>query len=200
MTPLVIGAATALAALAAAEAPGDGCVATVSELPAATQVDPGDARLEGRHLLVAHKSARRLMLFSRGSLQACWRIGLGFAPEGDKRVEGDGRTPVGWYPTSDKPWSTFDGAIAIHYPNAADAAEGLAAGTINRRQRDVIARASRRGEVPPQRTGMGGAVLIHGGGSASDWTLGCIALEDADLAQLRARLPRSKKTNLLVLE
>lgn len=177
-----------------------GCVASVDELPAASHVDPGDRRLQRRGLLVAHKSARRLMLFDRGQLAGCWRIGLGFAPRGDKEVEGDGKTPVGWYPTSDKPWSAFDDAIAIHYPNADDAGEALRAGRISRRTRDQIREASSRRSVPPQRTTMGGAVLIHGGGSSVDWTLGCIALDDADLADVRTRLPRGMKTDLLVLE
>ena len=203
MTPLVLGAATALAAANAAQvqqARHEGCVESVAELPEAPHVDPSDRRLTRRHLLVAHKSARRLMLFDRGTLTACYRVGLGFSPEGDKKIEGDGKTPVGWYPTSDKPWSVFDGAIAIHYPNVADAEAGLADGTISRRQRDDIVDKSRLRAVPPQRTPMGGAVLIHGGGSSADWTLGCIALEDSDLADLRARMPRSMKTDLLVIE
>ncbi len=203
MTPLVLGAATALAAAHAAEAQharNEGCVASVADLPEAPHVDPGDRRLTQRHLLVAHKSARRLMLFDRGSLAACYRVGLGFSPTGDKKVEGDGKTPVGWYPTSDKPWSVFDGAIAIHYPNVADADAALAEGTISRRLRDDIVDKTRRRAVPPQQSAMGGAVLIHGGGSSADWTLGCIALEDSDLADLRARMPRSMKTDLLVIE
>lgn len=199
MTPLVLGAATALAAAHAAQA-YEGCSASVNELPAASHVDPGDPRLTRRHLLVVHKSARRLMLFEHGRLAACYRVGLGFSPKGDKRVEGDGKTPVGWYPTSDKPWSTFDDAIAIHYPNAVDAEAAVARGTISRRQRDKIVAKSRKRAVSPQRTPMGGAVLIHGGGSSTDWTLGCIALEDSDLADLRAQMPRSMKTDLLVLE
>lgn len=193
------GAATADASPSAVPDPNAGCVATVDELPASASVDFHDRRLNREGLLVAVKSSRRLMLFSRGTLQACWRVGLGFAPTGHKEVEGDGRTPEGWYPTSDKPWSSFDDAIAIHYPNASDAETAWRDGRISRRQRDLVADASSRREVPPQRTPMGGAVLIHGGGSLSDWTLGCIALDEGDLADLRARLPRRMKTDLLVL-
>lgn len=179
--------------------PQAGCLATVDELPASSGVDPHDRRLRRKGLLVAVKSSRRLMLFSDGRLEACWRIGLGFSPVGDKEVEGDGRTPEGWYATSDKPWSTFDDAIAIHYPNAEDADAAWRDGKISRRLRDQIREATARRDVPPQHTAMGGAVLIHGGGSSSDWTLGCMALEAGDLTDLRSRLPRRMKTDLLVL-
>jgi hypothetical protein len=192
-------APSATAPSATAEDPNAGCVATVDELPASSGLDPGDRRLRRDGVLVAHKSARRMMLFSGGRLEACWRIGLGFSPTGHKEVEGDGRTPEGWYATSDKPWSSFDDAIAIHYPNAADADDALQGGRISRRQRDLVREATAKRDVPPQRTPMGGAVLIHGGGSSSDWTLGCIALDEVDLADLRARLPRRMKTDLLVL-
>lgn len=193
------GAPTAEASPSVVPDPTAGCVASVDELPASAGLDPHDRRLRREGLLVAVKASRRLMLFSSGTLQACWRVGLGFAPTGHKEIEGDGRTPEGWYATSDKPWSSFDDAIAIHYPNAADADTAWRDGRISRRQRDLVAEASSRRELPPQRTPMGGAVLIHGGGSQSDWTLGCIALDEGDLADLRARLPRRMKTDLLVL-
>jgi len=153
---------------------------------------------EGR-VLVAHKSAHRMMLYDGGELQACWKIGLGFNPVGHKQVEGDGATPEGWYQTSDKPWSIFDHAIAIHYPATRDAVQARRDGRIGRSQLEKITLASRKGAVPPQRTPMGGAVLIHGGGNSSDWTLGCIAMDDDDLLDLRGRLSRRMRTKLLVL-
>src|SRR5205085_12471896 len=121
----------------------------------------------------------------------CYRVALGFAPEGHKQVQGDGKTPEGWYRISDKPWSTFDNAIAIHYPNAIDARAAAADGRIGARTRDKILTALDDDKVPPQSTALGGAILIHGGGSSSDWTLGCVALDDADLLELRATLPRA---------
>lgn len=177
-----------------------GCERDVEALPVARGSTARDLRRlrEGR-VLVAHKSARRLMLYEAGGLQACWRMGLGFAPTGHKQVEGDGKTPEGWYPTSDKPWSVFDDAIAIHYPATRDAAEALADHRIRSRQYNVVAASNLRRAVPPQRTPMGGAILIHGGGSSSDWTLGCIALEDQDLGDLRSRLPKGMKTDLLIV-
>ena len=40
-----------------------------------------------------------------------------------------------------------------------------------------------RGE-PAWDTGLGGAIGLHGGGVATDWTLGCIALENAAIEEL----------------
>jgi hypothetical protein len=139
------------------------------------------------------------MLFEHGALRQCFRVGLGFDPQGHKQVEGDGRTPVGWYATSDKPWSSFAGAIAIHYPNAVDARRAHRSGRISRGVRDQIVRATASRRLPPQRTALGGEVLIHAGGAGLDWTLGCVALDDDDLEALRASLPAKMRTDLLVL-
>ena len=120
----------------------------------------------------------------------CARVALApGASVGTKEREGDRRTPEGWYRTSDKPTSSFAGAIAVHYPSAEDAARGLAAGLVDAATEAQIRGAEVSGRKPPQATALGGEILIHGGGSTSDWTLGCVALEDADLARLRAALP-----------
>ncbi len=176
---------------------GDECPARVDGLPAGEHV--GDHRLQRGTVIVVMKAARQLMLYRAGELVVCERAALGFAPRGHKERQGDGRTPEGWYRTSDKPWSSFANAIAIHYPNRRDAEAGFAARTITRKQRDLIVAADRARKLPPQTTGLGGAVLIHGGGSNSDWTLGCVALEDEDLLGLRAALGGSMRADLLVL-
>ncbi|MBC8070256.1 MAG: L,D-transpeptidase family protein, partial [Deltaproteobacteria bacterium] len=179
--------------------PPAGCVDRVEDLPRSGAFDPDDRRLRQDGLVVVSKSARRLMLYADGQAIACYRIALGFAPDGHKLVQGDGRTPQGWYRTSDKPWSSFEHAIAIHYPNADDAREAAGDGRIGRRTRDTIVDAVDRGKLPPQATALGGAVLIHGGGSSFDWTLGCVALDDAELVELRGKLPKGMRTNLLIL-
>lgn len=194
--PVVAPAPVATPAAIDDDAPPS-CPARVDALAVGEHV--GDRRLLGARVLVVEKAARRLMLYRRGELALCERVALGFAPTGHKQRQGDGRTPEGWYRTSDKPWSSFHNAIAIHYPNGADARAGLAAGTISRRQHDAIVAADRAGKLPPQSTGLGGAVLIHGGGSSSDWTLGCVALEDEDLVDLRAALAGRMRADLLVL-
>ena len=37
---------------------------------------------------------------------------------------------------------------------------------------------------PPQNTKLGGDIYIHGNGAQSDWTWGCVALENDDMREL----------------
>lgn len=88
---------------------------------------------------------------------------LGFAPDGHKREEGDGRTPEGQYWIDRRnPQSNFHLSIGISYPNAAD-----------------IAAARARGRPP------GGEIFIHGTPSnfigMIDWTVGCIAVSNDEM-------------------
>jgi lipoprotein-anchoring transpeptidase ErfK/SrfK len=38
--------------------------------------------------------------------------------------------------------------------------------------------------MPPQNTKLGGEIYIHGHGAGSDWTWGCVALENEDVKEL----------------
>ena len=180
------------------------CVGHVAQLPG---VDSAEPRLSAAHLLVVRKSSRSVQLFRQGRAvegtgmegKACYKVGLGFAPEGHKQREGDGRTPEGWYRSSDKPWSSFHAAIAVHYPNADDAAAGLADQRISAAVARTITTAVNRREKPPQTTALGGEILLHGGGSSTDWTLGCIALNDPDIDALRALLPKNMRVDVRIL-
>lgn len=174
--------------------------AALADCPGAAAEVGADPRLAASDVLVVWKSIRRIGHYEHGKLAGCRPIALApDAPSGPKRQEGDRRTPEGWYRTSDKPTSSFPLAIAVHYPNAADAAFGRAAGRIDDATTESITYALSRGEKPPQTTALGGEILIHGGGAGTDWTLGCIALETAELAELRARLPADQRTDLLIL-
>ena len=46
-----------------------------------------------------------------------------------------------------------------------------------------------RGERPPWGSFLGGEIYIHGGGAETDWTAGCIALNDADAQTLYDAVP-----------
>lgn len=184
------------------------CVDSVEGLPLPAQIQASDPRLRTDHLIVIRKEARRIQRFHRGQVAtvdtldgapSCWSIGLGFAPQGHKYREGDGRTPEGWYRTSDKPWSQYYGAIAVHYPNAQDAEAGRVQQRIDAATAQSMQRALGAGKKPKQDSALGGEILIHGGGSGSDWTLGCIAMNNADLDALRSGMPSGMKTDVLVL-
>lgn len=188
----------------AASRPTLACPESIDSLPASPLFERDDRRLRARHLIVVRKSQRRIMTYSKGKLVAgsCLPMALGVGgPEGPKRVEGDRKTPEGWYRTSNDPYSSWYRAIAIHYPNANDAAHGLATKRISKRTYRRIVRALERRRKPPQTTALGGLILIHGNGSprSKDWTLGCVGMTNRDIDRLRSTLPRHMRTNILIL-
>mgnify|MGYP003148135709 FL=1 len=116
------------------------------------------------------KGDRNLFLFNNTSVLKAYRIDLGFAPEGSKQFEGDGKTPEGAYTVDRRnPDSLFHLSIGISYPNEAD-----------------IAFAAAQGQEP------GGDIFIHGGPRPGidaikpDWTAGCIAVSDREIEDIYA--------------
>ena len=140
--------------------------------------------------IVVSKSRRRLYLYSKSAIVRAYRIGLGFQPAGHKVREGDGRTPEGkYYVCVKNPKSRYYLSLGLSYPNVRDAESGLRKGLITRRQYQEIAEAIRNGGTPPWDTALGGEVFIHGHGTKSDWTLGCIAMENEDIRELYNAVP-----------
>jgi murein L,D-transpeptidase YafK len=118
--------------------------------------------------VIVKKSERRLYLIKDGKPVVSYPISLGFAPEGHKERQGDGRTPEGRYLLDWRnPKSRFRKSLHVSYPNVADRL-----------------RATRRGEDP------GGMIMIHGQPrpgrypelqrliAQEDWTQGCIAVSN----------------------
>lgn len=110
-----------------------------------------------------HKADRKMYLLHNDRVLKSYEIALGFAPEGHKQFEGDGKTPEGMYFISHKnPDSNFHLSLGVSYPNETD-----------------IAFAETQGKSP------GGDIFIHGGPktrvSRRDWTLGCVALTDREM-------------------
>lgn len=121
--------------------------------------------------VIVNKGARKMYLYHHNTVLEEYPIGLGFAPVGDKKVEGDGRTPEGYYMIDKRnPNSDYHLSVGISYPNALDAYE-----------------AALMNQSP------GGDIFIHGGppkGSSAkagtDWTWGCIALTDKQIEDVYA--------------
>lgn len=110
-----------------------------------------------------HKIDRKMYLFHHDRVLKSYDIALGFAPQGHKQFEGDGKTPEGTYFISHKnPNSNYHLSLGISYPNPND-----------------ISFAEAQGKSP------GGEIFIHGGPkgriSQRDWTFGCVALSDKQM-------------------
>ena len=157
----------------------------------ATHVDRTSAQRQALSLplnqpkIFVKKAERKLYLYSGNRLVRTYRVGLGTSPVGDKVREGDRRTPEGdFYIFTKNDKSAFYLSLGLSYPNAAHARRGLRDGLINQVQYDSIMGALNQKKAPPQNTRLGGEIYIHGNGSSSDWTWGCVALEDRDIREL----------------
>lgn len=126
-----------------------------------------------------YKKERVLKLWSEELLVGEYKIGLGFNPIGTKEKEGDGKTPEGnYYVCVKNPNSRFYLSLGVSYPGITDAENALASDRITQAQYDSIILAINRGTTPPWYTPLGGEIMIHGNGSGSDWTAGCVAVDN----------------------
>ena len=154
-------------------------------------------RLSEPHLLI-RKSERRIDLFDGVKLVKTYRLALGFSPAGDKSIEGDGRTPEGeYYVFVKNPKSKYHLSLGLSYPGREDAERGLKVGLISREEHDEIVAAIAERGMPLQKTKLGGEIYIHGGGTASDWTEGCVALDNEEMAELFRSIPIGTKVTIL---
>lgn len=140
--------------------------------------------------LVIRKADRVLELWEGSRRLKTYPVALGHRGLADKRREGDHLTPEGRFRVcSRNAQSRFHLFLGLDYPGEAAARRGLEEGHISKSQHDAILQSHRAGACPPWNTSLGGAVGIHGGGIGSDWTWGCIALEDADIEDLWIACP-----------
>lgn len=182
----------------APSAPGGGPTgAPVPSVPPPSAVSPGGAPACERIVRIEiHKSDRVLRAFCAGGGLIEMTAAMGREPRGDKRLSGDRRTPEGRYHVIGDPAdSRFHAFIPLDYPSVDDADRALAEGRISRRDHARIVDAHARGLPPPGDTPLGGDIGLHGegprwAGDSEDlnWTFGCVAVSDADLDRLIARI------------
>ena len=135
--------------------------------------------------IVVYKTERKLEFYSDQKLLRTYRVGLGFSPVDDKVREGDGATPEGeFYIFVKNNKSAYYLSLGVSYPNIEDAERGLRDKLITKSQHDSIIEAVKNKKAPPQYTNLGGLIYIHGNGARSDWTWGCVALENEDIKEL----------------
>jgi murein L,D-transpeptidase YafK len=122
--------------------------------------------------IVIVKSQRTLTLFHAAKILKTYKVALGSTPVGAKTRQGDGKTPEGLYTIDSRnAHSQFHLSLHVSYPNAGDRARAA------------------RLKVNP-----GGEIMIHGLPPAfaylgplhrqHDWTLGCIAVTDAEIEEI----------------
>ena len=143
--------------------------------------------------VVVHKAVRTLEIYRRGILVSEYPVVLG-KRRGPKRYEGDLRTPEGLYFVSKKQphprWRYF---IGIDYPNAED--ERRYEEALTSRQLPIF------DGIPPR---IGNGLGIHGNdkpreqAAGEDWTQGCIAMRNRDIATLYRLVDRG--TPVLLIE
>jgi murein L,D-transpeptidase YafK len=137
-----------------------------------------------RPTVIIHKSARTLQVVAGNQELLRFPVVTGRNPA-DKQREGDLATPEGrFYVCYRNPNSKYHRFLGLSYPNAEDAARGLAAGMITPAEHDAICNAVAKRECPPWKTALGGEVGIHGPSPNVTWTHGCIALTVAQIEQL----------------
>jgi murein L,D-transpeptidase YafK len=120
--------------------------------------------------LVVDKSARRIYVVKQGELAQypdgsyiSWPISLGKDPVGTKMKMGDEKTPEGLYVFTDHASASgYYGSLWLNYPSAMDAKRGKSAGLLSDDQHKAVVKAQRKGIRPPDKTPMGGQILIHG--------------------------------------
>lgn len=119
-------------------------------------------------------------------------ISIGRQGVGHKQKFGDDITPLGKYKiTYINDDSHFRKFFGLNYPSPSDAGLALSDERISYAEYQQIMQAHDNNVVPPQETGLGGQIGIHGVGSGNkkiqglfDWTHGCVALSNQQLDKL----------------
>lgn len=124
---------------------------------------------EVTHMIIS-KQKRKMWLMHDDKVLKKYPIDLGFAPQGHKQFEGDGKTPEGtYYIDRRNPNSSFYLSLGISYPNINDVNFAQAAGK-----------------------SAGGDIFIHGmpntkkKGPRPDWTAGCISVQNKHIEEIYA--------------
>ena len=155
-----------------------------------------DPTAEAQVVLV-DQARYRMQVRVGGRVKREWEIGLG-QEAGQKRREGDLRTPKGIYFVVDKQKGSFGGDygeyfggywIKVNYPGPADAAWGRENGVVDDATAAAIDAAWSERKLTPQNTPLGSGIGFHGW--ASEWkggrggahlSFGCVVLHNRDIA------------------
>ncbi len=127
--------------------------------------------------VVVRKALRQLAIEREGQTLRTYAISLGGEPMGAKQVEGDRRTPEGVYTLDYRnPGSCCFRSLHVSYPSDGD----------TRRARDQGLEPGGMIMIHGLRNGLGWIGRLH---RVFDWTNGCIAVTNREMAELWLAVP-----------
>ena len=157
--------------------------------------NPIPAIADDYHIFIS-KAERQLFVMQGEDTVKMFHVATGATEDGTKTQQGDSKTPVGSYRIAGfKADSKFHYFMHIDYPSLADAWHGYKNQIISASEFKQIASAHKKREIPPQNTGLGGYIGIHGLGQTNrekllihkqeNWTEGCVALLNEAVTELK---------------
>jgi murein L,D-transpeptidase YafK len=166
-------------------------VASIKTSSAETSKAKSDKLDEDKVTLVRiDKSDHKLEVVVGTRVLKTYRVALGIGGVGPKQYEGDMTTPVGRYHVTTRFRPLYHQFIGVSYPNDEDRAR--------------YGELKRKGKVPEGR-GVGHGIGIHGVGSRkltgihkeSDWTHGCIAMDDDEIDEFGRLVPEGTPIDIV---
>ena len=157
--------------------------------------------------IAVRKAERRLFLYEGERLLRIYRVGLSARGDGPRRTWADELTPEGTFLIASMQYQSVFGPRQMLLETTAQSLADYAAeyGAEGRgRIRDWEARHGPLDTIwevydfnkAHPTAPIWNDILIHGGGSDRDWTLGCVALDNADVIELFDLLHRSRGRGL----
>lgn len=154
-------------------------------------------------LLLVDQESYKMRLYQLGKQQSEYDVSFGQA-KGQKRLQGDNKTPIGMYFVTEKHRGKFEGAyggyygghwIKVNYPNRYDAAWGRAEKIITPEQETIISRNWAKRAYTLENTRLGGGIGFHGwirewensGPRHLSW--GCVVIHLSDINALYDEIP-----------
>jgi hypothetical protein len=154
-------------------------------------------------LVIVDQDSYKMRLYRKGQKQGEYEVSFGQS-KGQKKEQGDNKTPKGMYFVLQKhrgefagPYGKYYGGhwIKINYPNTYDAARAQAEGLINSQQAaEISERWAKRGPTL-ENTRLGGGIGFHGW--ISEWqndgprhlSWGCVVMHIYDITKLYDQIP-----------
>jgi murein DD-endopeptidase MepM/ murein hydrolase activator NlpD len=155
-------------------------------------------------LLLIDQDSYQMRLYQQGKMQGEYAVSFGQS-KGQKRIQGDNKTPKGMYFIIQKHRGKFAGDygqyygghwIKLNYPNKYDASYGKSKGFITAQQEATISANWQKRSPTLENTRLGGGIGFHGwiqewdnqGPRHLSW--GCVVMHIYDISRLYDQMPQ----------